>query len=51
MAEKYAVELPLPGSDNNNSEVTAFLSPKQAGLIPRSVRLEIASSGKLPDAP
>ncbi len=51
MAEKYAVELPLPGSDDNNSGVTAFLSPKQAGLIPRSVRLEIASSGKLPDAP
>ncbi len=54
MAEKYAVELPLPGNetkDNNNNATTQFISPKQAGLIPRSVRLEITKLGKLPDAP
>ena len=52
MADKYKVELNLPGGeDNNNNSATAFISPKDAGLIPRSVRLEIASSGKLPDAP
>ena len=52
MADKYKVELNLPGGeDNNNNSATAFISSKDAGLIPRSVRLEIATSGKLPDAP
>ena len=52
MADKYKVELNLPGGeDNNNNSATAFISPKDAGLIPRSVRLEITSAGKLPDAP
>ena len=53
MAQKYAVELPLPGNEGskNNSMEGKFISPKKAGLIPRSVRLEIAKAGKLPDAP
>ena len=52
MADKYKVELNLPGGkENNNNPATTFISPKDAGLIPRSVRLEIASSGQLPDAP
>ena len=52
MADKYKVELNLPGGeDNNNNSATTFISSKDAGLIPRSVRLEITSAGKLPDAP
>ena len=51
MAEKYAVELDLPGNTINSEAVQTFISPKEAGLIPRSVRLEISASGKLPDAP
>ena len=42
MADKYKVELNIPGGeDNNNNSATAFISSKDAGLIPRSVRLEI----------
>jgi class 3 adenylate cyclase len=56
MAEKYAVELALPGNEannnnNNNNENMTFLLAKDAGLIPRSVRLEIAAKGTLQDAP
>ena len=56
MAEKYAVELNLPGNNNNNnnnnsSSTTTFLSATEAGLIPRSVRLEVTQLGALPDAP
>ena len=52
MAEKYAVELNIPGSGGNNNTGTGnFISPKKAGLIARSVRLEIAAKGVLPDAP
>ena len=52
MADKYKVELNLPGGEeNNNNPATTFISSKDAGLIPRSVRLEITSAGKLPDAP
>ena len=55
MAEKYAVELALPGNEannnNNNNENMTFLLAKDAGLIPRSVRLEIAAKGALQDAP
>lgn len=52
MAEKYNVGLDLPGNDEGkNNEAQAFISPKKAGLIPRSVRLEIEAKGQLPDAP
>ena len=55
MAEKYAVELALPGNEvkknNDDIENMTFLPAKDAGLIPRSVRLEIAEKGSLQDAP
>ena len=51
MAEKYNVGLPLGTEETNNDAINKFISPKHAGLIPRSVRLEVAANGKLPDAP
>ena len=57
MAEKYNVNLNLPGSNednnnnNNNNTIQTFISPQRAGLIPRSVRLEITAEKQLPDAP
>ena len=55
MAQKYAVGLNLgsgdEGNKNDSGSNTEFISPKKAGLIPRSVRLEIAANGVLPDAP
>eukprot|EP00942_MAST-04A_sp_MAST-4A-sp1_P014921 g14921.t1 len=57
MAEKYKVDLNLPGiegKNNNNNEKNdeqKYLTVQQAGFIPRSVRLEIAAKGVLPDAP
>ena len=51
MAEKYKVDLDLPGNETKGSDVEAFMSAKNAGMIPRSVRLEIIKEGKLMDAP
>jgi len=54
MSEKYKVELKLPGNENKSSSPNGeqkFLTVQQAGFIPRSVRLEIAEKGVLPDAP
>ena len=53
MAEnKYKVELDLPGKETKTNDVPSkFINPKRAGLIPRSVRIEIAEKGQLPDAP
>ena len=51
MAEKYNVGLPLGTEETNSDAINKFISPKHAGLIPRSVRLEITQKGKLPDAP
>ena len=53
MAEnKYKVELDLPGKEIKTNDVSSkFINPKRAGLIPRSVRIEIAEKGQLPDAP
>ena len=43
MAEKYAVELNLPGNEKTvgGGEGQQYLSVQQAGFIPRSVRIEI----------
>lgn len=51
MAEKYNVGLPLGTEETNSDAINKFISPKHAGLIPRSVRLEITQKGKLLDAP
>ena len=51
MAEKYNVGLPLGTEETNSDAINKFISPKNAGLIPRSVRLEITQKGKLLDAP
>ena len=52
MADKYKVQLDLPGHNTNGPlSEQGYLSPMKAAFIPRSVRLEVASLGKLPDAP
>ena len=53
MADKYNVGLNLPGSETKETDENSqeFISVRNAGLIPRSVRLEIASTMSLPDAP
>ena len=52
MADKYKVELPLPGNDKNAPPTEqSYLPPMKAAFIPRSVRLEVANLGKLPEAP
>ena len=51
MADKYKVELNLPGNETKVVEPTTYLTPEKAAFIPRSVRLEVSQTGKLPDAP
>ena len=53
MAEKYKVDLDLPGNEKKTSESgeQQYLTVQQAGFIPRSVRMEITEKGVLPDAP
>ena len=52
---KYEVGLSLPGGSesvvNTTETITTYMSMKNAGLIPRSVRLEITKKKRLPDAP
>ena len=52
---KYEVGLSLPGGSENvvntTETITTYMSMKNAGLIPRSVRLEITKKKRLPDAP
>ena len=53
--EKYNVALNLP--DGGGKKVTQavgemkYLTPHQAGFIPRSVRMEINKTNELPNAP
>ena len=53
MAEKYKVDLDLPGNEKKTSESgeQQYLTVQQAGFIPRSVRIELTERGVLPDAP
>jgi hypothetical protein len=53
MADKYKVQLDLPGAEKDvvNVSEQKYLSIQQAAFIPRSVRVEIAKTGQLPDAP